>query len=187
MSRRRSSEPPAILRRLSRPSVKMRGNGSKIGRGVPLRVALATQPPLFLEILTRGLSEGPSLRIVGRAGAPDELHDILSLEKPEVLVLDGEALDPSPERVIRRVRMAAPSTRILVLASRSDNGTVARALHAGASGVVGKDQTLATLVRAVVAVASGNLWAPRRIVARITDRSVSAEAPGPRQARSRPN
>ena len=82
-----------------------------------------------------------------------------------MLVLDYEALGPDAEAVIYRLRFAAGSTRILVLAAGSNSETVERILRAGASGVFGKQHELALLVRALRAVAAGELWADRRATA----------------------
>ena len=62
-------------------------------------------------------------------------------------------------------------TRILVVATRSGPETVERILHAGASGLVGKESDLATLFRAIRSVARGEIWANRRDTAQALERS----------------
>ena len=60
-------------------------------------------------------------------------------------------------------------TRILVLATRSSQETLERMLRAGAAGLVGKQQTFETLVRAIHAVARGELWANRAAAAQVVE------------------
>jgi two-component system, NarL family, response regulator LiaR len=128
----------------------------------PLKIAVAAQPLLFREILSRQLDGEPSLIVVGRAGNEDQIAKLLAQESPLVLVFDYEGLGPNGESTVHRLRRAAPATRILVLASRSSDETVQRVLRAGASGLVGKQLEFTVLVRAIHAVAAGEVWANRR-------------------------
>ena len=127
-----------------------------------LKIAVAAQPFLFSEILSRQLDGEPSLIVVGRAGNEDQIGKLLAQESPLVLVFDYEGLGPNGESTVHRLRRAAPATRILVLASRSSDETVQRVLRAGASGLVGKQLDFTVLVRAIHAVAAGEVWANRR-------------------------
>jgi DNA-binding NarL/FixJ family response regulator len=95
---------------------------------------------------------------------------LLKTEKPQVLLFDYEGLGPNAEGVISRLHRGAPSTRILVLATRSSQDTVVRVLRVGASGLVGKQLAFATLVRAIHALAIGELWANRRATADFVER-----------------
>ena len=128
-----------------------------------LEIAVAAQPALFCEILSCQLDGEPSLVVVGRAGNEDQIGKVLAKENPRVLVFDYEGLGPNAESTVHRLRRAAPATRILVLASRSSDETVERVLRAGASGLVGKQLEFSLLVRAIHAVAAGEVWANRRV------------------------
>lgn len=146
----------------------------------PLRLGVAAQPALFCEVLAGHLSREGSLEVVGRASSEDQIVRLLKAEKPQVLLFDYEGLGPNAESVISRLHRGAPATRILVLATRSSQETVVRVLRVGASGLVGKQLDFATLVRAIHALAIGELWANRRATAdfveRLTDDSGRAAA-----------
>ena len=98
---------------------------------------------------------------------------MLKAVSPELLLLDYEALGPNSESIIARLRRIAPRTRILVMATRSADEYVERVLRAGAAGLVGKQLDFVALLRAVRAVAAGEIWANRRAQAltleRLTD------------------
>jgi DNA-binding NarL/FixJ family response regulator len=130
-----------------------------------LRLAIATQPALFRELLSLFLGNEPGVEVVGQASDEDEIGQVLSQKTPTVLLFDYEALGPNGEVAIARLRRAAPGTRILVLTTRSSEETVERVLRAGGSGVVGKQLGSATLLRAIHAVAAGEVWANRHTVA----------------------
>jgi two-component system invasion response regulator UvrY len=130
---------------------------------------VAARPALFCETLSLKLHDEPDLEIVGLARDEDEVRLLVARKRPAVLLFDYEALGPSSERAIRRLRRSARATRILVLATRSSEETLERVLRAGAAGLVGKQQPFSTLVRAIHAVAEGELWANRLSTARIVE------------------
>ena len=133
--------------------------------GPPLPVAVATRTALIREILCRVLSTEPGLVLVGNASDESAIRDLLRTEKPRVLLFDFEALGPSGESLISRLRRESPTTRFLVLATRSGADTVERVLRAGASGLVGKELDFETVVRAIRTVAAGEVWANRLVTA----------------------
>jgi DNA-binding NarL/FixJ family response regulator len=130
-----------------------------------LTIAVATRPALVREILSRALSAEPGLTVVGHASEESAIRELLKVERPRVLLFDFEALGPSGESMIARMRRDSPSTRFLVLATRSGAETVERVLRAGASGLVGKELDLETVVRAIRSVAAGEVWANRLVTA----------------------
>ena len=163
----RSERKPVAKRRGSRGSVSpgaARRTAETRSRG-PVRLAIATQPTLFRDALVRLLSAESDLQVVGQAWDEDQIAEILRQENPQLLVFDYEALGPNAEGIISRLRRAASEIRILVMATRSGDETTERVLRAGARGLVGKQLDLATLVRAIRAVASGEVWANRRTTA----------------------
>ena len=134
-----------------------------------LGVAIASEPVLFGDVLSGLLNTDPALKLVGRAHNEGDITRLLRREKPQALLFDYEALGPNGEQIISRLRRAAPATRILVLAARSSSERVGRVLRAGASGLVGKNLTFDMLMRAIHAVARGEVWADRRATAQVLE------------------
>jgi DNA-binding NarL/FixJ family response regulator len=128
-----------------------------------LGLAVAAQPALYCEILARQLDAEPGFVVLSHVTTEDQIKEVLTSEKPRVLVLDYEGLGPNAEGTVHRLRLAVPATRILVVATRSGDETVERVLRSGASGLVGKQAEFALLVRAIRAVAAGEIWANRRV------------------------
>jgi DNA-binding NarL/FixJ family response regulator len=139
-------------------------------------VVVAARPALFAELISMKLADEPDVRVAGLARDEEEARALILRERPAVLVFDYEGLGPSSELAIRRLRRASRGTRILVLATRSSIETLERVLRAGAAGLVGKQQPFATLVRAIRAVASGELWANRVAAAHVIEH-LSAPSP----------
>ena len=139
------------------------------GEQTRLRVAVAVHPTLFCEILCRQLGSEPDLHIVGCASDESGVKNLLSKEKPQILLLDYEGMGPNAESVISVLRRAAPATRILVMASRSGDETVERVLRAGAFGLAGKELEFSALMHAIRSVAAGEMWANRRAASAILE------------------
>lgn len=106
------------------------------------------------------------MNVVGQASDENGIAELLRKERPSVFLFDYEALGPNGEDTILRLKRAMPSVRFLVLATRSGPETVEQVLRAGASGLVGKELDFETLVRAIRAVACGELWANRLVTAK---------------------
>ena len=153
----------------------------KPGAPGKVRLAIATQPALLRDVLSRLLGQQQDLEVVGHGHDEDHIVKVIKDATPELLLFDYEALGPNSESIIARLRRMAPRTRILVIATRSADENVGRVLHAGAAGLVGKQLDFETLVRAIRAVAAGEVWANRRAQALVLERltDFSGGAPGP--------
>jgi DNA-binding NarL/FixJ family response regulator len=133
------------------------------------KIVIAARPALFCESLSVALFRHPDIEVVGCATDEDQARALIRGKSPAVLVLDYEGFGPVAERTIPLLRRASRGTRILVLATRSSDETVEHVIGAGASGLVGKQQSLETLVHAIQAVAAGELWANRRATAHVVE------------------
>jgi DNA-binding NarL/FixJ family response regulator len=151
-------------------------------RGGELRIllAIATQPALLRDTLSRLINDQPDLEVVGAGAGEEEIVPLLTGSPAviQLLLFDCEALGPNSESIIARLHRLAPRVRILVMATRSGDEYVERVLRAGACGLVGKQLDFETLLRAIRAVAAGQIWANRRATAltleRLTDFSGAA-------------
>jgi len=143
----------------------------------PIRVLVATQPPLWSEVLSRQIERERDLKVVGRAHNEDEIRQVASEGNPHVILLDYEALGPNCEGLIARLRRTVAEARTLVFATRSGDETTVAVLRAGAAGLVGKQLGFPALLAALRAVANGELWAHRRVTAQAFDQLLT---PAPR-------
>lgn len=145
----------------------------------PIRVLVATQPPLWSEVLSRQIERERDLEVVGRAHNEDQIRQVASEGKPHVILLDYEALGPNCEGLIARLRRTVAEARTLVFATRSGDETTVSVLRAGAAGLVGKQLGYPALLAALRAVANGELWAHRRVTAQAFDQLLTPAPRGP--------
>lgn len=122
----------------------------------PVDVAVATGPALVRDVLARALGTQLGMRVVAFGTDADECAtDRLRELHPRILIIDGDDLVSIREALIRRLHRTSPSTRIIVLTTRSDERVLRRFALAGAYGIVQNRSDLATLVRAVEAASAG--------------------------------
>lgn len=156
-SRGRESVPPRPAHRVTGPPA-----ARKAWAGGRVRIAIATRPTLIRDVLTTCLNQEEGLEVVADGHEEEQIVHLLRENSPDVLLFDYEALGANSEGIIARLRRLAPATRILVIATRSADENVEKVLRAGASGLVAKDLDYETFLRAVRAVATGEIWANRR-------------------------
>jgi DNA-binding NarL/FixJ family response regulator len=116
-----------------------------------LRVVVIDADERVRESLVRLLCIGDRLEVVGNAGQPGPAFDIVLATDPDIVVIDPRLPEVDGGlSFIRRVRLAAPQIRILVMGTDSAEGTD---LQRAADGFIRKTFRPSDLVAAVVAAA----------------------------------
>lgn len=126
-------------------------------------VALLDDHEIVLEGLSRTL-ERAGFRVVVACGTAQGYIDQVRLAAPMLCVVDlrlGEGL--SGIEVIPRLLEASPLTRVAVLTSSEDGQLAAKAVQAGATGIIIKDASTTVLTDRLRAVANGDLSIDSRV------------------------
>ena len=140
-----------------------------------IRVLVAARPGLWSEILSRQLGHEKDMTVVGRAHEEDQIRQLASETDPQVILLDRRAFGEDCGSVVARLRRKVPGARTLILAAQSSDETELAFVRAGAAGVVEKELGFPGLLTAVRAVAAGELWARRRVIAQALELLQQAE------------
>jgi DNA-binding NarL/FixJ family response regulator len=127
--------------------------------------------PVVREGIRMLLEAAGEVRVVGTAASASGALRELKERRPQVVLLDLDLGDEDGLEWLPRIRAEAGGARVLILTALRDAGRDEAALHAGASGFVHKDASADVVVRAVRAVAAGELWFEPRLLE-------SARAPG---------
>jgi len=135
-----------------------------------LRVAVADDHPLFREGLRRALSTEPEMVLVGEAADGQEALALCARESPRVLLLDIAMPRCDGYGVLEQLSRISPETRALVITAYAERAFEEKALAAGAAGFVQKDASVTTIVKAIRAVANGEVWATRVGTSRVLRR-----------------
>ena len=133
------------------------------------RILIADDHALLRRGLATLLGFNSDLTVVGDAKNGEEaVRSALEL-KPDVVVMDLAMPVMNGVEATRRIREALPQTRVLILTSYSTSFDVARAIEAGASGALVKDEDDDSLVGAIRTVAAGGTAFSPELKAAISD------------------
>ena len=114
------------------------------------------------------LESWPGIKVIGDAGKSAGVLQLISDEKPDVVLLDldmsrnGDGLD-----FVRQVYSVSGEGRIVVLTGVRDSKTRLRFVRFGAMGIVLKERAIDELHKAIMKVHAGELWLDRALTADI--------------------
>lgn len=122
----------------------------------PLQVLLADDHPMFREGLAAVLSTDPRIEIVAEASTGEAAVALASSHQPDVVVMDVNMPGLDGIEATRRIVTESPHIGVLVLTMFDEDENVFQAMRAGARGYLLKGADRDDILRAVLAVATGN-------------------------------
>ena len=127
------------------------------GRVKAIEVVVVDDHEIFADSLARLLRSRPDLDVVGVAGGVRHGVEMVAARRPDVVLMDFELPDGDGPQATELIKAVAPKTKVIMLTMRTDEQARARALSAGCSGFVRKDQSTDSLLEAIAAVARGEM------------------------------
>lgn len=147
-----------------------------------IRVLLADDHPLFREGVASLLERADDLVLIGEAATGEEAARLADDLLPDIVLMDLKMPGIGGIEATRTVTARNPHIGVIILTMFEDDASVFAALRAGARGYVLKDADRGTLLRAIRAVARGEvLLGPsiaRRVLAQFGTAPI-ADAPAP--------
>jgi DNA-binding NarL/FixJ family response regulator len=136
------------------------------------RVVVVEDHPVLCDGLKQLINSQPDLTCVGVADNTPDAKQLAEECDPDLMVLDlrlksGDALD-----FIKTLRVEHPKLRVLVLSQYDELLFAERALRAGASGYIMKENATDEVLRAVRKVLDGQLYFSERVAAAIVQRTL---------------
>lgn len=129
-----------------------------VGDPPPFRAALADDHPVVRRGLRSLLESDTSLRVVAEYGDLAGVRRALTVDSPDVLLLDLTLGKTSALTSIPDLLALRPGLKIVVLTMHDDAGFAREALRLGASGYVLKDAAADELLFAVRSVLNGRTY-----------------------------
>lgn len=122
------------------------------------KIVLVDDHPIVRQGLARLIELEPDLRVCGEAADDRSAWEQISKHQPDVAIVDlslklGDGID-----LIKRIRGAYPDTAILVLSMYDASHYVERALRAGASGYLTKQEASEKVLLAIRKVLNGEIY-----------------------------
>jgi DNA-binding NarL/FixJ family response regulator len=119
----------------------------------PIRVVLVDDQLAFRQPLALMLMREPDLIITGQAGTVAEARPLLP--ETDIALIDLDLPDGEGIEVIRDLHAVNPQAIALVLTGYGTNVTAARAVEAGAAGMMHKTRPISEVVEAICQVHAG--------------------------------
>jgi DNA-binding NarL/FixJ family response regulator len=132
---------------------------------MPIYVFAASSLELTGEAITQCLREQPDILARVATGSPQEVLKQCAGFHPCVLIIGDSFLDNIDPRRFRELIDYGRAISVLVIGSGGAPEEAMSWLQLGCLGYLDRSETLATITRAVYAVAAGQFWAPRSQVA----------------------
>lgn len=151
----------------------------------PILVALVDDHHLIREGLRLVLQGVAGFEIVGEASDHASAMELVTTQRPHVLVLDLTFPEGDAMPLLRALRARQPDLRIVVLTMHSDPETVRQALAAGAAAYLIKGAHSRELIEAIRAVARGERYLHSSVTASVVEDSLRWQEAGAMSARER--
>lgn len=124
----------------------------------PIRIVIADDHAILRAGLRLLVSTGPSMDVVGEASTAAQALDVVTRERPDVLVLDISMPGGGTLETLARIRDELPEVRVLVLTMHRDESYLRACLAAGAVGYLVKSAADDELLNAIRAVHAGRSY-----------------------------
>ena len=144
-----------------------------------VRVALLDDHALVLKGLIAHLEKIPSILIVGSHGSSQPFRSMLAAMPVDVALIDYSLAmdDIDGVALIKLLRAAQPSLKILVVSAHGSRLVIRSLLQAGAHGFVAKSQEPDEIIRAIDAVMTGREYLPPGILSGLADNAMAGLSP----------
>lgn len=149
----------------------------------PTRVVIVEDHTMIADGLVAAFAAHDDIEVVGRSRTAAGVTELAVEVEADVVLLDFRLPDGEAPEVLVHLRAALPDVKVVIVSAASDYRSVIRALEAGASGYMLKDQDIDELVAAVRTVRAGGQALAPSLVPKLVSRL--AEVPGSAQSLTR--
>jgi DNA-binding NarL/FixJ family response regulator len=141
------------------------------------RIIVVEDHPVVCAGLMQLIGNQPDLTCIGTAENTADARRLVEQCGPDLLLLDLRLKSGDSLELIKSMRVEHPEMKVLVLSQYDELIFAERALRAGASGYIMKENATDEVLRAVRKVLSGELYFGERVAAAVVQRTLR-EKPG---------
>ncbi|MDR6808685.1 DNA-binding NarL/FixJ family response regulator [Dyadobacter sp. BE34] len=127
---------------------------------MPIRILVVDDHSVVRQGIITLLEDEEDLIIAGEASDGDEVWDMVEKVKPDVILLDLTMPRMPGLEVIKQIVPVFPSSKILVFSMHNNTDYMLSSALNGASGYLEKDTSRDEMLRAIRAIAKGELYFP---------------------------
>jgi DNA-binding NarL/FixJ family response regulator len=127
------------------------------------RVVLVDDHPLFRQGLRALLEKEGDLSVVGEADDARHAYELADTQRPDVFIVDVSLPGVDGIAATRELCRRVPQSRVLVVSMHEEPYLVSRAMAAGATGYIAKNEPAANVLAALRAVARNERYLPESV------------------------
>jgi DNA-binding NarL/FixJ family response regulator len=141
-----------------------------------IRILIADDHAILRAGLKHLLSDTPDIVVAGEASNGTEALALVRSTPCDAVLLDMTMPGRSGIELIRQLKAEKPKLPLLILSMHKEDIYAVRALRAGASGYLCKDNAESQLVEAIRKVAGGGLYINQAVAERLAQEMVGGSA-----------
>jgi putative two-component system response regulator len=130
-----------------------------------IRILVVDDHEIFAHSLVRLLDSRSELKVVGTAGNVAQAVAAALAYQPDVILMDFELPDGDGPQATQQIKALIPEVKVIMLTAHTDEQSLVRAVAAGCSGFVKKEDAVDSLLEAIIAAHEGETITPPRDLA----------------------
>ncbi|KUP04371.1 LuxR family transcriptional regulator [Bacillus coahuilensis m2-6] len=134
-----------------------------------MRVLIADDHPLFRQGVSSVLANTPDNEVIAEAGSGEEAVQMACNLLPDLVLMDIQMPDLNGIEATRKILSKCRDIYIIIITMFEDDTSVFSAMQAGARGYVLKDAEKEDILRAVRAIAKGEVLFSSGVASRMID------------------
>jgi DNA-binding NarL/FixJ family response regulator len=150
------------------PEIKSSGPGR-------VSVAIVDDHPLVREGLAARISALPDMEVCGEAADIETALELVVSKRPSLVLVDIALRDGHGIDLIKRIVATGVNTRMLVVSAYDESFFAERALRAGASGYINKQELQGRVVEAMRAVMRGERYLSSTMAQRLIAQAIGSK------------
>ncbi len=144
---------------------------SKVYRGNPIKVLVVDGHPVVREGVTYLLDREDDMAISGFAESAEGAMENIDQENPDIIVVDFNLRgDVSGLELVKSIKQQDPKMKIFVFSMSDESFYAERAIRAGASGYLIKEDLKGSMVGAIRQIVDGKIYLSGNIEPKFLDK-----------------
>lgn len=137
------------------------------------RIFIVDDHPVFCLGMTQLIDKEADLEVIGSEETAVAAIEVIEKMRPDLAIVDISLKDSDGIDLVREISHRHPELPMLVLSMYDESLYAERAILAGASGYIMKQEAIPVVVKAIRHVLDGNLYASEKLKEKVFQRMVS--------------
>ena len=144
-----------------------------------IRTFLVDDHPAILEAIRNRIDDTLDVEVCGMATSSDEAFRKIEQQEPDTAVIDISLEDAHGLDLVQNLQSQCPEVQVVVYSMYDEMVYAERAIQAGASGYLMKDQPTEDLIEAIRVVDEGEVFLSRKMASQILNKVARGESSKP--------